>query len=96
MTPLWFSVRSTLSYWNIISKIKHPIMKDRLSDVVNCLMNPDEIRISKTDAEVYLFYQLVKEGRFICAVVKHVEYNAFLITAYPTNNIKEGSIVWKI
>jgi hypothetical protein len=50
VTPLGFSVRTTAEYWQFIVTIKHPIMLNRLTDVQNTLSNPDEIRLSKTDA----------------------------------------------
>ncbi len=34
-------------------------------------------------------------GRWICAVVKRLNGEAFLITTYPTDAIKEGEPIWK-
>ena len=94
-TPLGFRVRTTTSYWNIITTIKHPIMKGRETSVKLTLSDPDEIRQSKSDNSVYLFYLLDGDHRWICAVTKKLNGDGFLITAYRTNAIKEGIVVWQ-
>ncbi len=94
VTPLGFHVRVTKAYWDLIVKIKHPIMAGREGDVKATLENPDEIRISKSDENVYLFYKAEREKRWICAVSKQTDGTGFLITTYPTDAIKEGVQVW--
>lgn len=54
-TPLGFRVRVTHAYWNLIVTIKHPVMAGREEDVKRTLEQPDEIRQSKSDKDVYLF-----------------------------------------
>lgn len=81
-TPLGFSVRTTASYWELITTVKHPIMRDRLEDVRQTLINPDEIHLSKSDMQVYLFYREDGAKRWVCAVTKRVDETGFLITAY--------------
>jgi hypothetical protein len=65
---------------------KDNIVKQTLSD-------PEEIRESKTDPLVYLFYK--NFDRRYCVVVKIENGSGFLITAYPVDAIKEGTMVWK-
>ena len=48
-TPLGFRVRTTVSYWTIITTIKHPVMVGREADVEATLRAPDEVRLSQTD-----------------------------------------------
>ena len=62
--------------------------------MMEALRNPDEIRQSKSDAAVFLFYRLEFPGRWLCAVVRQLDADGFLITAYPTDTIKEGDQVW--
>ena len=93
-TPLGFTVRVTRNYWNLITTIKHPTMAGREDDVKTTLQNPDEIRISRSDSAVYLFYKPEKIGRWVCAVSKRLNGEGFLITTYPTDKIKEGVKVW--
>ncbi|MGC1306563.1 MAG: DUF4258 domain-containing protein [Phormidesmis sp.] len=88
-TPLGFSVRTTLSYWELITSIKHPAMRGRLEDVRQTLLIPDEIRVSKSDEQVYMFYQEDGTKRWVCAVAKRLD------TIYRTSAIKEGKVLWR-
>jgi len=94
MTPLGFRVRVTHAYWELIVTIKHPVMAGREEDVKKTLEQPDEICQSKSDQNVYLFYKAEREKRWTCAVSKQTGEEGFLITAYPTDAIKEGVSVW--
>jgi hypothetical protein len=93
-TPLGFRVRTTVSYWVLITTIKHPVMHGREEDVRTTLMAPDEVRVSKSDAAVYLFYRADGPRRWVCAVAKRENGEGFLITAYRTSGIKEGIRIW--
>ncbi len=94
LTPLDFHVRITHSYWKLIVTLKHPVMADRESDVKKLLADPDEIMRSKSDPDVYLFYRREDFRRWVCAVVKRLNSEGFLITAYPADKIKEGERIW--
>ncbi|HMF56084.1 MAG TPA: hypothetical protein VK619_06970 [Pyrinomonadaceae bacterium] len=94
ITPLGFSVRATRSYWELIVTIKHPVMRGREADVQVTLLEPDEIRRSRNDPAVHLFYRLERPKRWICAVAKRLNGQGFLITTFPTDAIKEGEIIW--
>lgn len=93
-TPLGFRVRVTRSYWDLITTIKHPIMAGQESIVKDTLRTPNQIRMSRSDASVYLFYRQERADRWICAVSKRLNGEGFLITTYPTEAIKEGVSVW--
>ena len=93
-TPLGFSVRETRGYWELIVTVKHPVMRGREEVVQRTLRAPDQVRRSRRDPDVYLFYQLERPGRWICAVAKQLDDAGFLITTYPTEGIKEGERVW--
>jgi hypothetical protein len=69
-------------------------MKGRESDVKSALQSPDEVRQSKMDDSVLLFYKVEGAKRWVCVVTKRTDMAAFLITAYPTDAIKEGSKIW--
>ncbi len=94
MTPLGFRVQVTASYWQVITTIKHPVMAGRELDVKTALAEPDEIRVSKRDPAVYLFYKSERIGRWVCAVSRRLNSAGFLITAYPTDAVKEGERIW--
>jgi hypothetical protein len=93
-TPLDFKVRATSEYWNVIVCVKHPVMRARHAGVQQALQTADEIRRSRSDPGVLLFYKLERIGRWLCAVVKRLNGEGFLITAYPTDTIKEGEKIW--
>jgi hypothetical protein len=95
VTPLGFRVRVTRAYWELIITVKHPAMAGREIDVKDTLEDPGEIRRSKSDPEVYLFYKSERVGRWVCAVSKRLDGDGFLITAYPTDAIKEGETIWR-
>jgi hypothetical protein len=94
LTPLGFRVRVTRAYWHLIITVKHPVMAGRESIVRETLENPDEIRLSRSDASVYLFYSSESKGRWVCAVARRLDEDGFLITTYPTDAIKEGVRIW--
>ena len=94
LTPLNFRVRVSRSYWQIIISVKHPVMAGHEKEIISALENPEEIRRSKSDSTVYLFYKTQRKGRWVCAVSKKLNGDGFLITAYPTNMIKAGERIW--
>lgn len=94
LTVLGFRVHVTVAYWNYIVAVKHPVMNGHESDVHDALASPDEIRQSRSDPTVYLFYQTRSLGRWVCAVVKRLDGDGFLVTAYVTDAIKEGTRIW--
>ncbi len=94
LTPLGFRVRVSRSYWQLIITVKHPVMAGRESDVKATLEKPNEIRASRSDPKVYLFYSSKRKGRCVCVVTKRLNKDGFLITAYPTDAIKEGVHIW--
>lgn len=73
---------------------KHPVMAGRTSAVEAALAQPDEVRQSRSDSAVFLFYAADGTTRWVCAVAKRVEQEGFLITAYVTDAIKEGTRLW--
>lgn len=94
LTPLGFRVRVTRMYWELIITVKHPVMAGREDDVQETLRNLDEVRQSKGDPSVYLFYKPEHIGRWVCAVTKRLDGDGYLITTYPTDAIKEGVRIW--
>ena len=46
------------------------------------------------DSSVYLYYKPI-EKHFICAVVMHLNDEGFLVTAYFTEAVKVGEVIWK-
>jgi hypothetical protein len=94
LTPLGFRVRVTRERWEMIVTLKRPVMVGREDAVKLALESPDETRQSRSDQEVLLFYKAEAPKRWTCAVVKRTDDQAFLVTAYPTDAIKEGVRIW--
>jgi len=76
-----------------VSSVKHPVLESRLADVVATLSDPLEVRRSTKDPAVLLFYRAATP-RFLCVVTRKEAGAGFLITAYPTDSLKKGEIVW--
>lgn len=91
-TPLDVEVRTTVSYWNYLITRKHPVMKGKEDTVQSVLREPSEIRQSRTDKEVYPYYK--QSDKLYCVVARHLGAEGFLITAYPTDKVKEGDVIW--
>lgn len=70
----------------------HPDLKLHFSKFKQALLSPTEIRVSKSDPKVLLFYkQFARIGgeKYIAIVVKFDKRN-FILTAYLTNRILSG------
>jgi len=70
-------------------------MADKLERV---LQRPSEVRRSRSDDDVKLFYEFYTQtqvgGKWFCVVVKYLPDDAFVITAYFTDKVKAGEILW--
>ncbi len=93
-TPLGFRVRTTEAYWQKLL-VKHPDIAGIETFVQQTLHNPDEIRQSSRDESVLLFYLLRKPQRWVVAVARRLNGEGFLITAYQTDAVKEGHMLWR-
>ena len=91
-TPLNIKARTTKEYWDYLVNVKHMVMKNKEATVKAVLSEPDFIRKSKIDENVFLYYK--QQDKLYCVVVRHEGQEGFLITAYPTDKVKEGEIIW--
>jgi len=64
LTPPAFRVRVARAHWGLIVAVKHPVMTGHEKEVEETLQHPSEIRQSRSDATVYLFYRPKRLGRF--------------------------------
>lgn len=70
----------------------HPDLKPHFLKLKQALLSPDEIRISKSDPKVLLFYKRfakIRDEKYIAVVVKFDKRN-FILTAYLTNRVLSG------
>jgi hypothetical protein len=92
-TVLGKRIRTTKPYWEKLVTTKHPRIRDREKEVEEALQKADEVRRSTVDSSVYLYYKKEREY-YICAVAKHLNDEGFLITAYFSQSIKIGEVIW--
>ena len=80
--------------------IEHPEMKGLAAEIERVLIQPQLVRLSRSDAAVRLFYefyaQTIVGGKWLCVVVKYGENDAFVVTAYLTDKPKAGEDLWPI
>jgi hypothetical protein len=93
LTPLAFTVRTSDNYWQRLIE-KHPDIEELEELIQQALSLPDEIRQSRSDANVLLFYLSRQKKRWVVAVARRLNEDGFLITAYQTDAIKEGEKLW--
>mgnify|MGYP007037740675 CR=1 FL=1 len=63
-----------------------------------CFNLTAEVRVSRTDETVRLFYEFYAKtmvgGKWLCVVVKYAPEDAFMVTAYLTDQLKAGETIW--
>ena len=79
--------------------LEHPEMKNQLDRIKETVVNPDEIRESIHDPSVLLFYKLYEKTpvteKHLLVVIKTVNREGFIVTAFFTDRVKKGGVVWK-
>ena len=77
----------------------HPEMNNQLDKIEETLTSPDIIIKSKTDLTVELFYKYYSvtpvSAKYLCVITKFADGDNFIITAYFTDKIKKGKLIWK-
>jgi hypothetical protein len=80
--------------------LEHPEMKGMAAEIKRVLIHPQLVRRSRSDAAVRLFYefyaQTIVGGKWLCVVVKYMQNDAFVVTAYLTDKPKAGEDLWPI
>lgn len=68
------------------------------SAIASALKELEAVVHSRTDDQTLLYYRMQKATQFgdklLCVVVKYVDDDAFIITAYLTDRIKPGARLW--
>jgi hypothetical protein len=77
----------------------HPEMAGQTPRIAETLADPDLIIRSRTDSTVELFYKGYAStpvtAKFLCVVVKALSDAPFMITAYHTDAVKRGEVLWE-
>ncbi|HLD87851.1 MAG TPA: PBECR2 nuclease fold domain-containing protein [Candidatus Omnitrophota bacterium] len=78
--------------------LEHPEMKGMLKRIKETLFEPQRVIQSLSDKDANLYYRFyigTKVGdKYLCVVVKMFNKDAFVLTAYLTDSIKKGEIIW--
>lgn len=73
-------------------------MRPMIQAIEETLTNPERVIQSMSDPEAHLYYRFyigTQVGdKYLCVIVKVREADAFILTAYLTDTIKKGDIVW--
>ena len=76
----------------------HPEMSGQIDKLRETLQYPEKIIRSKSNSSVQLFYKEYFKtpvtNKYLCLVVKVLKTEPFIITAYFTDSIKKGEILW--
>jgi hypothetical protein len=78
--------------------LEHGEMAKLGDELEHVLQSPSEVRRSRFDENVRLFYRFYAAtavgGKWLCVVVKYPTEDAFVINAYLTDSVKAGEILW--
>jgi hypothetical protein len=90
------SIRLTEERWAHISE--HPEMAGMEAALEQTLAAPEVIVQSSGDPEARLYYRFFSAtrlgGKYLCVVVKVRGEDAFVVTAYLTDQVKKGKDLW--
>ena len=79
--------------------LSHPEMKNQQVRIKETLLDPDEVRASIQSNDILLFYKLYPKTpvttKYILVVAKVSNEEGFIVTAFYTDKIKKGDIIWK-
>ena len=78
--------------------LQHQEMAEMEAEIERVLQAPAEVRMSRSDDSVQLFYEFYAQtlvgGKWFCVVVKYQPDDAFVVTAYLTDQLKAGETLW--
>ena len=70
----------------------------RAGEIEETLRRPQHVVESMSDAQAQLYYRYYVGTRvgdkYLCVVVKVLADDAFVLTAYLTDTVKKGRLVW--
>ena len=79
---------------------EHPEMLGLESAIEDTLRAPACVVQSRSDSSTLLYYRVVVDtpvgDKLLCVVVKNARNDAFVLTAYLTDTVKKGRLVWPV
>ncbi len=77
----------------------HPSLLELPNAIAETLASPDVVRLSSRNGDTRLYYRWYTEtkynDKYVCVVVVVAENDAWTITAYLTDAIKRGELLWE-
>ena len=78
--------------------LEHPEMVPMEPAIEETLLHPERVVRSFSDPQARLYYRFyfrtMVGSKFLCVVVKTLDDDAFVLTAYLTDRIKKGVVLW--
>jgi hypothetical protein len=78
--------------------LERPEMTGMEAAIREVLQEPQFVRQSRSDEDAFLNYRFyhrtVVGDKWLCVVAKYLEEDAFIVTAYFTDKLKEGKEIW--
>lgn len=88
-------VRLTQERWeHIEEKRQQGELRPDINEIIQTLKEPEEVRASNHDPKVHLYYR-ASGNRWSVVVVKQDPRSSFVLTAYITDRIKQGGLLWR-
>ena len=91
------SIRLTAERWEHIQD--HPEMVEMGDAIQETLRSPDVVVRSRIDPKAHLYHRFYFGTRvgekYLCVVVKIQDTDAFVLTAYMTDKIRRGEVLWR-
>ncbi len=82
-----------------IHLLEHPEMREQQDKLAGTLLEPDVVVQSQSDDTIRLFHRFYRRltigDKYLCVVVKYMRDDIFVITAYFTDKVKRGEVLWK-
>ena len=90
-------IRLTAERWAHIRE--HPEMAGMAQAIAETLASPAVVVQSLADPQAHLYHRFYLGTRvgdkYLCVVVKIREADAFVLTAYLTDRVRKGEVLWR-
>ena len=90
--------RVRLTEERLAHMLEHPEMQGMEARIAETLSAPERVVESLSDVQARLYYRFYIATRignkYLCVVVKVIDADAFVVTAYLTDKVKKGRQLW--
>lgn len=73
-------------------------MKEMITAISETLKTPEKVIQSLSDSEARLYYRFYPKtpvgAKYLCVIAKIPRDDAFILTAYLTDSVKKGEVLW--